>query len=66
IGIDASRGRREVLDQIRLARSKGATGIAVFSFTDANDAGIWAPLAADLFADRAPVPAMPWKQSGTH
>ncbi len=66
IGIDASKGRREVLDQIRLARSNGATGIAVFSFTDANDAGIWAPLAADLFADRAPVPDMPWKQNGTH
>jgi Uncharacterized protein conserved in bacteria len=66
IGIDASKGRREVLDQIRLARSKGATGIAVFSFTDANDAGIWAPLAADLFADPAPVPVMPWKLSGTH
>jgi uncharacterized lipoprotein YddW (UPF0748 family) len=66
IGIDASKGRREVLDQIRLARSKGVTGIAVFSFTDANDAGIWAPLAADLFSDRAAVPDMPWKQTGTH
>jgi uncharacterized lipoprotein YddW (UPF0748 family) len=66
IGIDASKGRREVLDQIRLARTRGATGIAVFSFTDANDAGIWAPLAAGLFADRAPVPVMPWKQNGTH
>jgi uncharacterized lipoprotein YddW (UPF0748 family) len=66
IGIDASKGRREVLDQIRLARTRGATGIAVFSFTDANDAGIWGPLAAGLFADRAPVPVMPWKQNGTH
>ena len=66
IGIDASKGTREVLNQIRLARNRGVTGMAVFSFTDADNAGIWNPLLADLFADRASVPAMPWKRSGTH
>jgi uncharacterized lipoprotein YddW (UPF0748 family) len=66
IGIDASKGARMVIDEIRFARKRGATGIAVFSFTDADNAGIWGPLAADLFKDPAPVPAMPWKQSGTH
>ncbi|MEO5903323.1 MAG: family 10 glycosylhydrolase [Gemmatimonadaceae bacterium] len=66
IGIDASKGTREVLNQIRLARAKGATGVAVFSFTDADNARIWNPLAAGLFADRAMVPEMPWKQKGTH
>ncbi len=62
IGIDASKGAREVVSQIRLARSRGATGIAVFSFQDADDVGIWNPLLADLFAERAAVPAMPWKK----
>ncbi|MEP6508345.1 MAG: hypothetical protein ABJC63_08965, partial [Gemmatimonadales bacterium] len=66
IGIDASKGTKEVLNQIRLARSKGATGIAVFSFTDADNARIWNPLAAGLFADKASVPEMPWKQTETH
>jgi len=66
IGIDASKGAREVIDQIRLARAKGATGVAVFSFTDADNARIWSPLAADLFAETARVPEMPWKQSATH
>lgn len=65
IGIDASKGAREVMNQIRFARKRGATGIAIFSFTDADNARIWNPLAADLFAERASVPEMPWKQSGT-
>ena len=65
IGIDASKGAREVMNQIRFARKRGATGIAIFSFTDVDNARIWNPLAADLFAERASVPEMPWKQSGT-
>ncbi|MEO7367584.1 MAG: family 10 glycosylhydrolase [Gemmatimonadaceae bacterium] len=66
IGIDASKGTKEVLNQIRLARSRGVTGIAVFSFTDADNARIWNPLASGLFSDKARVPEMPWKQTGTH
>ncbi len=53
-------------EQMQGARSKGVTGIAVFSFKDADEAEIWGPLAQDLFAERAAVPDMPWKQSGTH
>lgn len=66
IGIDASKGATEVLKQIRFARQRGATGIAIFSFTDADKARLWNPLAAGLFAERAEVPDMRWKQAGTH
>jgi hypothetical protein len=66
IGIDASKGAKEVLRQIQFARQRGATGIAIFSFTDADNARLWAPLAAGLFSDRADVPSMQWKQAGTH
>jgi uncharacterized lipoprotein YddW (UPF0748 family) len=66
IGIDASKGATEVLNQVRLARAKGATGVAIFSFTDADNARIWGPLAADLFRQPAEIPDMRWKQAGTH
>jgi uncharacterized lipoprotein YddW (UPF0748 family) len=62
IGIDASKGAREIVNQIRLARENNATGIALFSFTDANNARVWTLLARDLFAEKAAVPPMPWKQ----
>ncbi len=65
IGIDASKGAPEVLRQIQVARHKGATGVAIFSFTDADNAGIWKPLASGLFAERARIPTMLWKQNGT-
>ena len=66
IGIDASKGAREIINQIRMARSHGATGIAIFSFTDADNARVWPLLQSGVFADIAAVPAMPWKQIGTH
>ncbi|HUQ48349.1 MAG TPA: family 10 glycosylhydrolase [Gemmatimonadaceae bacterium] len=66
IGIDASKGATEVLKQVRLARQKGVTGIAIFSFTDADKARLWSPLAADLFKQPAEIPDMRWKQVGTH
>ncbi|HVF41067.1 MAG TPA: family 10 glycosylhydrolase [Gemmatimonadaceae bacterium] len=61
IGIDASKGAREVLNQVRLARSRGVSGIAIFSFTDAENARVWPLLSADLFAQPAAIPEMPWK-----
>ena len=66
IGIDASKGAREIVNQIRMARSRGVTGIAIFSFTDADNARVWPLLQAGVFANAASVPAMPWKQTGTH
>jgi len=66
IGIDASKGAKEILSQIRLARSKGVTGMALFSFTDADNARVWPLLTADVFAERAAVPGMPWKAQGSH
>ncbi|HEX2723313.1 MAG TPA: family 10 glycosylhydrolase [Gemmatimonadaceae bacterium] len=66
IGIDASKGAREIVEQIRLARSRGVTGMAIFSFTDANKARVWPMLEAGVFASPAVVPAMPWKRAGTH
>lgn len=61
IGIDASKGASEIISQIKLARNVGATGMAVFSFSAAENAGVWPLLAAGVFADRAAVPPMPWK-----
>ncbi len=61
LGIDASMGAREMVDQIRLAREGGATGIAVFSFGAADRAGVWPLLARGVFAEQAGVPPMPWK-----
>jgi hypothetical protein len=66
IGIDASKGAKEVLRQVRFARQRGATGVAVFSFTDAENTGLFNALASDLFANRAEVPSMSWKQATTH
>ncbi|MEO8193578.1 MAG: family 10 glycosylhydrolase [Gemmatimonadales bacterium] len=66
IGIDASKGAREIVDQIRLARSRGVTGLAIFSFTDADNSHVWPLLTSGVFAEAVPIPAMPWKQMGTH
>jgi len=61
IGIDASIGADEIVRQIGLARAGGATGISVFSFTAADQAGVWSRLASSVFAQPAAVPPMPWK-----
>jgi hypothetical protein len=66
IGIDASKGARQVVDQIKLARRKGATGMAIFSYTDADNSNVWPLLERGVFAEAAEVPAMPWKTAGTH
>jgi hypothetical protein len=66
IGIDASKGAREIVRQIELARDNSATGIAIFSFTDANNANVWPLLARGVFAEKARVPTMPWKQREQH
>jgi uncharacterized lipoprotein YddW (UPF0748 family) len=66
IGIDASKGAREIVNQIRLARDHGVTGMAIFSFTDADNSRVWPLLQAGVFARPAAVPLMPWKQAGTH
>ena len=63
IGIDASFGAREMVRQIRLARSHGANGIAVFSFGAADAAGVWPVLASGVFSQVAAVPTMPWKHA---
>lgn len=61
IGMDAGKGVREIVSQIKVARRNGAAGIALFSFGEADNAGIWPVLAAGVFAQRAAVPSMPWK-----
>jgi uncharacterized lipoprotein YddW (UPF0748 family) len=61
IGIDASKGAREVVSQIRLARSRGATGMAVFSYSALDNSSAWSLLRSTVFAEPAPIPAMPWK-----
>lgn len=66
IGIDASKGAREVVNQIRLARKRGATGMAIFSYSDASSSNVFPLLQAGVFAEPAQVPEMPWKSAGTH
>ncbi|MGK2961267.1 MAG: family 10 glycosylhydrolase, partial [Gemmatimonadaceae bacterium] len=66
IGIDASKGPREVVSQIRLARERGATGMAVFSYSALANAGGFRLLGSTVFSERAEVPAMPWKTRATH
>lgn len=68
IGIDAGKGAREIVNQIRFARSRGATGMSIFSFTEADNSGVFRLLEKGVFAERAEVPVMPWKlqQRGTH
>ena len=61
IGMDAGKGVREIVNQIRVARRNGASGFALFSFGEADRAGMWPVLAATVFAQRAAVPLMPWK-----
>ncbi|MEO5590636.1 MAG: family 10 glycosylhydrolase [Gemmatimonadaceae bacterium] len=62
IGIDASKGAREIVNQIRAARSHGATGMAIFSFTDADNARVWPLLESGVFAGKATIPTMSWKR----
>ena len=66
IGIDAGKGAREVVAQIRLARSRGATGMAVFSYSALADGRGFALLGSTVFSEPATVPAMPWKTRATH
>jgi uncharacterized lipoprotein YddW (UPF0748 family) len=61
IGIDASKGADQIVKQIMLARAGGATGMAVFSFSAADRAGVWPLLTVGVFAEQAAVPPMPWK-----
>jgi uncharacterized lipoprotein YddW (UPF0748 family) len=65
IGIDASKGAREVVSQIRMARERGATGMAVFSYSALDGSRAWGLLASTVFSEPASVPAMPWKSQAT-
>jgi uncharacterized lipoprotein YddW (UPF0748 family) len=64
IGIAAKKGAAEVVSQIRLARQRGAKGIAMFSYSTAAEKNVWPVLAATVFSEKAQVPAMPWKSLG--
>jgi uncharacterized lipoprotein YddW (UPF0748 family) len=65
IGIDGNIGAREMIAQIRMARERGASGIAVFSFGAADLNRVWPILASGVFSQVATVPEMPWKQPVT-
>jgi uncharacterized lipoprotein YddW (UPF0748 family) len=66
IGIDASKGAREVVSQVRMARERGATGMALFSYSALADTRAFQLLASTVFSEPASVPAMPWKTQATH
>jgi hypothetical protein len=40
--------------------------MAIFSFTDANNANVWPLLKAGLFAQKAAVPTVSWKPAAPH
>lgn len=65
IGIAAKKGAAEVVSQIRLARQRGATGIAMFSYSTAAEKNVWPVLAATVFSEKARVPDMPWRSPAT-
>jgi uncharacterized lipoprotein YddW (UPF0748 family) len=60
IGIGGDKGLAEAPRQIALARSHGAHGIAIFSYSSAEAAGLFDTLASDVFASTATVPTMSW------
>jgi uncharacterized lipoprotein YddW (UPF0748 family) len=67
IGIDASKGAREVVNQVRMARSRGATGMAIFSYSALADTRAFQLLGSTVFSEPASVPVMPWKTTtATH
>jgi uncharacterized lipoprotein YddW (UPF0748 family) len=61
IGIDAAKGAPEIVRQIELARSRGAAGISIFSYSAADSVGLWRILERGVFAHPAAVPTMPWR-----
>lgn len=61
IGIDASKGAPEIVRQIELARSRGAAGVSIFSYSAADGVGLWPILERGVFAQPAAVPTMPWR-----
>lgn len=59
IGISASRGVAQVLQQIDLGRQRGVKGFAIYSYSSLTPE-LRAALAGGPFADPARVPNMPW------
>ena len=66
IGIDASKGAREVVNQVRMARSRGATGMAIFSYSALADTRAFQLLGSTVFSEKASVPVMSWKVQASH
>ena len=60
IGIAASRGTSQVLQQIELGRQRGVTGFALYSYTSVTPE-MRAALTAGPFARPAQVPRMRWR-----
>jgi uncharacterized lipoprotein YddW (UPF0748 family) len=59
MGIAANRGTAQVMQQIELARARGAKGVSIYSYSSIT-ADLWSALAAGPFARPATVPARPW------
>lgn len=55
IGINANKGAAEVERQILLARQRGASGVAIYSYSAAESSGLWQVLARGVFAERVAV-----------
>ena len=66
IGIDASKGAREVVNQVRMARNRGATGMAIFSYSALADTRAFQLLGSTVFSEKASVPVMSWKVQASH
>lgn len=66
IGVGAIKGWDEIRVQIDSARAHGATGMAVYSYSQVDNASLncadcWTKLATGPFRYKATIPAMPWK-----
>jgi DNA-binding MurR/RpiR family transcriptional regulator len=59
IGIAANRGTAQVLQQIELARARGAKGVSIYSYSSITP-DLWSALSAGPFARPATVPARQW------
>lgn len=59
--IPANKGSAEVIRQIELARTKGAKGIALYSYASADKMNLWTELAGGVFKQKATIPPMSWR-----
>jgi uncharacterized lipoprotein YddW (UPF0748 family) len=61
LGVNARNGGEEIVRQIELGRELGATGFAVYSFSQIDNRDLWSALARGPFRRAATGPPQPWR-----